>query len=90
MPIIIDADTSTYAWSATLRLSERLSVTPMTPPILSSRNGAACRWRHSTGICRLPHPRSTSHFSARRDGNVAAGCRRDFRPVSTSVRATCT
>jgi predicted nucleic acid-binding protein len=28
MPITIDADTSTYAWSATLRLSERFSLTP--------------------------------------------------------------
>jgi predicted nucleic acid-binding protein len=27
MPITIDADTSTYAWSATLRLSERFSLT---------------------------------------------------------------
>ena len=27
MPIIIDADTRTYAWSATLRLSERFSLT---------------------------------------------------------------
>jgi predicted nucleic acid-binding protein len=27
MPIAIDADTSTYAWSATLRLSERFSLT---------------------------------------------------------------
>jgi predicted nucleic acid-binding protein len=27
MPITVDADTSTYAWSATLRLSERFSLT---------------------------------------------------------------
>ena len=27
MPITIDADTSTYAWSATLRLAERFSLT---------------------------------------------------------------
>ena len=27
LPITVDADTSTYAWSATLRLSERFSLT---------------------------------------------------------------
>ena len=51
LPITLDADTDTYAWTTTLRLAERSRLRSTMPPIWSWPSAAACRWRRSTCPC---------------------------------------